>query len=299
LISAPTGCGKEIFAQSIHNESLRRSKPFVVINCAAMPESILESILFGYVKGAFTGAHTEGKAGLFEVAHGGTIFIDEISELPYSLQSRFLRVLQEREVMRIGSDHAISIDVRIIAATNRNLLEMVQKGVFRADLYFRLSILPLKLPPLDSRISDVPDLARFFVTQKSTELGITPKSITPEAMNHLMQLHYPGNVRQLSNMIERAIVTSNGKSITLNDIADAFEESILPVETSKVPFSPDSEKTLPIQKIAGYPKTSRQLTAQDIQDALAQNLNSNTAAAAELGISTATLWRKRKKFGLL
>lgn len=286
LITAPTGCGKEIFAQSMHNASSRRAHPFVVINCAALPESILESLLFGYVKGAFTGAQNEGKAGLFEIAHGGTIFIDEISELPFSLQSRFLRVLQEREVMRIGSDHAIPIDVRVIAATNKNLQVMAEAGRFREDLYYRINVLTLQIPPLAERKEDIPDLARYFIQMRSKSLDLSVTDIAADAAAYLAQLDYPGNVRQLNNILERAMVLSDSDLISLDTIRLAFQPA------QSVKYTPTSVGG-PLRAV---PLRSSQLTKEIIEQALKDAAYNQTAAAAALHISTTTLWRKMKIF---
>lgn len=285
LITAPTGCGKEIFAQSMHNASSRRTHPFVVINCAALPESILESLLFGYVKGSFTGAQSEGKAGLFEIAHGGTIFIDEISELPFSLQSRFLRVLQEREVMRIGSDHAIPIDVRIIAATNRDLQFMAESGTFREDLYYRISVLTLRIPSLSDRKEDIPDLARYFIQMRSKSLKLSVSNISSSATNYLSQFNYPGNVRQLNNILERAMVLAESDEITLETIQLALQHT----QYAKV-VTPEGKT---VSSVSSCP---RPLTQEIIEKALKNASYNHTAAAAALHISTTTLWRKMKAF---
>ncbi|MGI1690212.1 sigma-54 interaction domain-containing protein [Thermoanaerobacter uzonensis] len=193
LIIGESGTGKELFAQSIHNASRRRNQPFVAINCAAVPESLLESELFGYEGGAFTGALKEGKAGLFEQAHNGTIFLDEIGDMPLSLQARLLRVIQERQVMRIGSQKVIDVNIRIIAATNKNLFELVQKGLFREDLYYRLNVLPIYIPPLRNRKEDIIPLLKEFLE------GNKKLNFTKEAEDILINYDWPGNVRELQN----------------------------------------------------------------------------------------------------
>lgn len=194
LITGETGTGKELFAQSIHNYSSRSKAPFVAINCAALSPSVLESELFDYVKGAFTGALSEGKAGIFETAHRGTIFLDEIGELPIDIQAKLLRVIQEKEIVRIGDTRVIPIDVRIIAATNRDLEEEVRLKHFRSDLFFRLNVLTLRLPTLDGRREDIPFLSRFFLAQKKT-----PHEFTEDALAYLQGFPWPGNIRQLRN----------------------------------------------------------------------------------------------------
>lgn len=284
LISAPSGCGKEVFAQSIHNSSHRNSKPFVVINCAALPESVLESELFGYAPGAFTGARHEGKAGLFELAHGGTVFMDEVSEMPLSMQARFLRVLQEKEVMRIGGDRAISIDIRFIAATNRNLQSMVTNGTFREDLFYRLGVLLLQIPPLSERKSDIPSLAHYFLANRSKELNMQMPLITSQALEILQSLDYPGNVRQLNNLLERAMVLSSSGEINISTLE-------LCLGNTKLQSHSKEDCSLKAAKVNSE--------LEQIQKVL-QDCNGNrTQTAQQLGISTATLWRKMKRLGLI
>lgn len=282
LITAPSGCGKEVFAQSIHNASHRQASPFVVINCAALPESILESVLFGYVPGAFTGARHEGKAGLFELAHGGTVFLDEVSEMPLSMQARFLRVLQEKEVMRIGSDRSISIDIRVIAATNKNMQEMLAAGTFREDLFYRLSVLLLQIPPLAERKEDIPSLAHYFLAGRSRELNIRPPSVSAQAMDALKAAEYPGNVRQLNNLLERAMVLSPAGEISL----EVLELSLGNSDSPKI-----SDASL---------KSARATSEADlIRKTLLDCSGNRTETAQKLGISTATLWRKMKRLGIM
>ncbi|MBS7525394.1 sigma 54-interacting transcriptional regulator [Fusibacter paucivorans] len=219
LIHGETGTGKEIFAQSIHNYSKRSEQPFVAINCAALPENILESELFGYVKGAFTGASKEGKAGIFELAHNGTVFLDEIGEISTNVQVKLLRVIQEKEVSRIGDDKIIPINVRILAATNKNLIEEIHKGNFREDLYFRLCVLELELPPLRARRSDIKELANYFIEEKS----LKKIRFTKEALDVFESYDWPGNIRQLSNVIERLIVISEDGMISEALVRDALK----------------------------------------------------------------------------
>lgn len=213
LITGESGTGKELFAQGIHRISPRKEGPFVAVNCAALPENLLESELFGYEEGAFTGARKGGKPGLFELAHGGTIFLDEIGKIPISLQGRLLRVLQEKEVMRLGGSRVIPVDVRVIAATNLDLRNAVQKGDFRADLYYRLNVLKLKLPPLRERDGDVDLLTDYFIMRFNRKFRKKLKSIPREIRNWISSYHWPGNVRELENFIERLVILSNGQSI--------------------------------------------------------------------------------------
>ncbi len=191
LITGESGTGKELMAQSIHNESLRSKQPFIAINCAAMPENLLESELFGYEEGAFTGALKGGKKGLFEQAHNGTIFLDEIGDMPIYLQTKLLRVLQENQVMRVGGESVIDIDVRVVAATNKNLLEMIRQEKFRADLYYRINVLPINIPSLRERKEDISMMLNYFMKKK--------RHISDEAKEILNKYSWPGNIRELKN----------------------------------------------------------------------------------------------------
>lgn len=282
LITAPSGCGKEVFAQSIHNASPRQKKPFVVINCAALPESILESILFGYAPGAFTGARSEGKSGLFELAHGGTVFLDEVSEMPLSTQARFLRVLQEKEVLRIGSDRPISIDIRVIAATNKNIPGMITDGTFREDLFYRLSVLQLQIPPLSKRREDIPSLANYFLISRSKELNLPTPSITPRAMLALQNTSLPGNVRQLNNLLERAMILSSSGTIDLKEVE-------LSLGVTAAPTTATNETLEAATSVS---------EADLIQRTLIMCHGNRTETAQKLGISTTTLWRKMKRLSI-
>lgn len=275
LIVGETGTGKEIFSQSIHNYSNNNQGPFVAINCAALPAQILESELFGYVGGAFTGANPKGKPGLFEVAHGGTIFLDEIAEMDYVMQSKLLRVLQERNVMRLGSDRIIHIDVRIIAATNKNLKTLVNENKFRADLYYRLNVLQLKIPPLRERKKDIKLLADFFLKEHSGIIKSHLK-LAPSAIKALTDYTWPGNIRELKNIIERVI------AIHKREIIDA---SII-----KLMLEDSDDCTIPTQLIPNE--------LEEIKQALTLTKGKYAEAAKILGISRSTLWRKLKRLGL-
>lgn len=214
LISGESGTGKERIARAIHSHSERAKGPFVPINCGAVPENLIESELFGHVKGAFTGADTN-KQGLFEAATGGTIFLDEIGELPLALQPKLLRVLQERKIKPVGAVAEIDVDARVVAATNRDLEAEVRAGRFREDLFFRLNVLQIDIPPLRNRVEDVPVLVQTFLERYSKEYKRPVASIEPEAMERLLAFHYPGNVRQLENIIERGVALANGPTLTL------------------------------------------------------------------------------------
>jgi two-component system response regulator FlrC len=217
LISGESGTGKELYARFIHEHSRRSQKPFVAINCGALPETLLESELFGHERGAFTGALAK-KPGKFELADGGTILLDEITEMPYHLQSKLLRVLQEREVDRVGGRHPVAVDVRVIATTNRNIEEAVARGDFREDLYYRLNVIPVRLPPLRRRSKDIPLLAQFFIDKYNQIDGRSVNGLTPSALDMLKQHSFKGNVRELENIIERAVLLSDGHQIQAKDL---------------------------------------------------------------------------------
>jgi two-component system response regulator PilR (NtrC family) len=204
LITGESGTGKELVARAIHENSLRKDKSFVVINCGGIPENLLESELFGYMKGSFSGAHVD-KPGLFEVAHEGTIFLDEIGELPPFLQVKLLRVVQEKTFRRIGGTEDVKVDVRIISATNQDLAQKVKNGGFREDLYYRLNVIPVEIPPLRERNEDIPLLANYFIEKYSKKFEKEIKKISPYAIQLLMKYPFPGNVRELENIIERSV----------------------------------------------------------------------------------------------
>ncbi|WP_456455877.1 sigma-54-dependent transcriptional regulator [Thermovibrio sp.] len=227
LITGESGSGKEVIARAIHNYSDRRGKPFITVNCAALPSNLLEAELFGYERGSFTGALTS-KKGLFEQAEGGTLFLDEIGELPLELQAKLLRVLQEKEIRRIGSERTKKVNVRIIAATNRNLEEEVKKGNFREDLFFRLNVVRIEVPPLRERREDVIPLAYHFIRKFSKEFKLRPKELSKDAVDFLLSYDFPGNVRELENMILRAMVLSPGELIKEEDLREKTSESSVP-----------------------------------------------------------------------
>jgi transcriptional regulator with GAF, ATPase, and Fis domain len=216
LLLGETGTGKEVIANAIHLTSQRKDGPFIKINCGAIAENLVDDELFGHEKGAFTGAVAE-KRGRFERASGGTLFLDEIGELPLQSQVRFLRVLQSKEISRVGGDAAIDVDVRVIAATNRDLKQMVSEKLFREDLWFRLNIFPIHMPPLRQRIEDIPALVIHFLTLKSKELGIgTPPHVALGCLERLMDYHWPGNVRELENLVERELILNRGEPLRFN-----------------------------------------------------------------------------------
>ena len=283
LVYGPSGTGKEMFVQSIHNASRRRNGPFVVINCAALPESIIESELFGYEKGAFTGALSSGKQGLFVQGHNGTVFLDEVSEMPLHIQARFLRVLQEREVTPLGGGRVIPVDIRVIAATNRSLKEMVDAGEFREDLYYRINVLSLTLPPLDCREGDKELLIRHFIKEKAQQLELPVRDIEGDALVYLCSCPFPGNIRQLSNVLERAMVLSSGTRLTLASAKQAMRLA-------------DGH---PYRKPVSNPGTPEEKEALHIREVLQNNHYRRADTARELGVSTSTLYRKMRVYGLI
>jgi PAS domain S-box-containing protein len=272
LIHGETGVGKELFAQSIHTAGDRGNGPFVAVNCAALPEALLESELFGYVEGAFTGARRKGKPGLFEVAHHGTIFLDEISEIPLSLQGRLLRVLQEREVIRLGHDRVIPVNVRVLCATNRDLHRLVEEGNFRKDLYWRLNVLSLSIPPLRERRDDILPLVLQFLDTLSPS-GHHRIDFSGEAVSFLTQYPWPGNVRELRNLCERLTVVHAGKTVDAVFLTHLME-----------------------YRESMQPPRSGPTDVEEIERALAQAGGKITRAAEILGVHRATLWRRCKRF---
>ncbi len=227
LIQGESGVGKEVIARLIHDRSKRKEKPFVKIDCSAIPETLLESELFGYEKGAFTGANKEGKYGIIELAQGGTLFLDEIGDMPINLQVKLLRVLQDREILRIGGKKPISVDIRIIAATNKDLKSMVEAKAFREDLYYRLDVVPVYIPPLRKRRKDIQVLSMHFLEKFNHRYGLN-KTIMPEVLKSMIEYDWPGNVRELENMVERLIVTSKYQAITIMDLPGGFKRGVHP-----------------------------------------------------------------------
>ena len=218
LLLGETGTGKEIIATAIHNLSPRKNAPFIKVNCGAIPETLMDSELFGHEKGAFTGALSQ-KRGRFERANGGTIFLDEIGELTFGVQVRLLRVLQEKEIERVGGTEPIHVDIRVIAATHRNLETMLAEGEFREDLYFRLKVFPIVIPPLRDRLADIPILVQYFMQRKAREMGLIQiPTLAPKAIDRLMNYQWPGNVRELQNAVERALILSKGNPFIFDDL---------------------------------------------------------------------------------
>ena len=286
LITGESGTGKELVAQGIHRESVRRSGPMVPVNCASIPEGLMESELFGHLKGAFTGADKD-KKGLFEAAQGGTLFLDEIGDIPVSLQPKLLRVLQEGEIRPVGGARARAIEVRVIAATSKDLETEMAAGQFREDLFYRLNVVPIKLPPLRERPEDIPLLCQFFMTRFNETLGSGAKNISSAAMAVLMQHDWPGNIRELENAIERAIVLADG--ITLEE--DNFSLG------KAGALHPDGEGG------GGYDGFSLKIAKAEMEDkmirkALAETSGNRTHAANMLEISHPSLLSKMKLYGI-
>jgi DNA-binding NtrC family response regulator len=281
LIQGESGTGKELIARAIHQHSLRRDGPFVAIDCGALPEPLLESELFGHAKGAFTGA-IHNKKGLFEEAHGGTLFLDEIGDTAPVFQSKLLRALQENEVRPVGSNKSVKVDVRVISATNKDLKKAVEQRAFRADLYYRLAVVPLVLPPLRQRREDIVLLADHFVKKYCAQNMLAPKTIAPKALHILMESPWPGNVRELENVIERAVLVSCGPEIG--------PEALFP------PHAGEEVEALPLSQTARAALET--VERERISEGLRRAQGVRSRAAKLLGISRATLYNKIKRYQL-
>lgn len=285
LIEGESGTGKELFAQSIHNESSRANGPFVAVNCAAIPDNLLESELFGYESGAFTGAKKEGKQGLFELAHNGTIFLDEIGEIPKSLQTRLLRVIQEKEIMRIGGDKIIPIDIRIISATNKNLEKKVKDGEFRDDLYYRLNVFNIKLPPLRERKDDISLLSTALL--KKLNPRVDEKKIQ-EFMNSLIEYDWPGNIRELHNVMERlSLLTEDSRNKQY--LAEVLNQIVV-IPSNSI----DDLLYINVHVGKGLKEAVKQAEKEIIDTMLNRYNYDQELVADKLGIGRTTLWRKAK-----
>ena len=311
LITGESGTGKEMFARYLHAQSKRAKGPFIAVNCAALPEHLLESELFGHEKGAFTGAIAR-KPGKFELAQGGTILLDEISEMDLALQAKLLRVLQEGQVDRVGGTETINVDVRVLATTNRDLDDWVKQGKFRQDLYFRLNVIPLRLPPLRERGNDVLELSRFFINMYVQEYGLPPAVLSDEAILWLKEYSFPGNVRELQNLMERAVLLANGQPIMPahflleNDDWPLFDDSRedaheeAPIEEPSQPESIIGQKAgaltaLP-ESMGGAVIPLHEMERIMIAKGLAQTSGNRTQAAELLGISVRTLRNKLNEY---
>lgn len=286
LITGESGTGKEMVAKAIHERSVRRAGPFVTIDCAALPENLLESELFGYEKGSFTGA-TSNRQGLFEIAHGGTLFLDEIGEIPLTMQAKLLRSVQERQVKRIGSNSLIQIDVRILSATNRDLRKCVQEKTFREDLFYRLNVIHIKVPPLRERTGDIPVVASHFLSKFAELNNKNVTGISSDAMEVLENYSWPGNVRELQNVIERAVVLSDSDRINITDLPrEIYMVPSLPTSTDNLEYREAKEMWLSAFERT-YLKTLLKITAGNI-----------SKAALRAGIDRKTIHRLIKRYGL-
>lgn len=294
LITGESGCGKELFAQSIHNASSRANGPFIAVNCGAIPKNLIESELFGYEAGAFTGSAKGGAAGKFELANGGTIFLDEIGEMPLDMQVHLLRVLQEHKVTRIGSKSPLNIDVRVIAATNRDLKEEVNKGEFRNDLYYRLNVLPIKVPPLKDRIGDIPVLLDYFLKKKSKKLSKDIPKISQELFKKLITYCWPGNIREFENFIEN-LVALNG--VTTYEI-DLEECHCLTYDNLGNIISTDNKNVADM--VCEIPTVTPLLALEqaEIKKALEVYNGNITKVAKALGISRNALYNKISRYNI-
>ena len=284
LLEGESGTGKEMLAHAIHIESNRALRPFVKVNCAAIPETLLESELFGYKEGAFTGAQKKGKKGKFALANTGTIFLDEISELPLLMQVKLLRVLQEREIEPVGADQPEAVNLRIIAASNKSLQSLVESGQFRADLYYRLNVVKLAIPPLRERKTDIPHLSERILKQLEKETGIPVDGLSDDAETVFMAYSWPGNVRELRNILEQALYVKNGSLIRKQDIPRSI------VTSAEGELPPDAQRTL---------KFHIEHAEEDfIRRALLEEKGDRLAAAVRLGISKSSLYSKVAQYGI-
>ena len=286
LITGESGTGKELIAGAIHHNSPRKDNAFIKLNCAAITESLLESELFGHEKGSFTGADRR-KDGKFLLANKGTLFLDEIGEMPLAMQAKLLRVLQEKELTRVGGEQVIPVDVRVVTATNKNLKTLVQQGAFREDLFYRLNVVTLHLPPLRERRDDIPLLAQHFLEMFAAKNRKTVTGFTPQAMQYLLSYAWPGNVRELMNTIERGIVLCRGQHLDREDISPSTleEKSTPPADPAKT----DVKTIIPLEEVE----------KQTILDALTLTDGNKSETARQLGITRRTLHQKLKKYGVM
>jgi len=295
LIMGETGTGKELVARSIHSRSERKGKPFVIINCAAVPENLLESEFFGHEKGAFSGAIAQ-RIGKFEKAHTGTLFLDEIGDIPLGLQAKILRVLQDGCITRLGSNKEIKLDFRVICATNRPIEEMIKEKLFREDLYYRINIFPIWVPPLRQRVQDIPLLVNHFITKYRKRLNPNLKGVSPEVMDQLMNYPWPGNVRELENVVQRAMVSTSAEVIErIPFLGAGLENSKDTLSTPQISIEGREDTT--------YKNLKQSLLEQFEKRYFSSLLNKHSgviaAAAREAGLNYKTFYLKLRKYGLL
>ncbi|HVN25243.1 MAG TPA: sigma 54-interacting transcriptional regulator [Syntrophorhabdales bacterium] len=280
LLTGETGTGKEVIANAIHSLSLRNSGPLITVNCGAIPESLVDSELFGHEKGSFTGALTE-RRGRFERAHRGTIFLDEVGELPPQAQVRLLRVLQEKEIERVGGTNPIKVDIRIISATHRSLEKLVAEGSFRDDLYYRLGVFPIHIPPLRERKADIPALVEHFIEKKRREMGLRmAPTLSPGAIDRLMQYAWPGNVREVANVVERALIQSDGKPLTFTDL--------IPSQTTAEPGRSEQSSSLRLEEMEA-------LHIRRVLEMTHGRIEGKNGAALLLGVNPSTLRARMRR----
>jgi DNA-binding NtrC family response regulator len=284
LLLGESGTGKEIMANTVHQMSPRRERPFIAINCAALPEQILESELFGHIKGAFTGAETD-KVGLFEAADGGTLFLDEVGDMPLTAQAKLLRVLQSGEIRRVGESTTRYVDVRVLAATNKNLVKDVSEKLFREDLYFRLNVFQIAIPPLRERRDALKSLTKEFLKRFNQKYGKHVYDIDENSWNILSHYEYPGNVRELESIVAHAVIMADGDSVTVNDLPDSLR------------FGSGARLGLPHYD-SGALATIQEMEKDLIERTLAKLKDNQTEVAKSLGVSRSTLWRKLKEYGI-
>jgi len=284
LISGESGTGKELVARAIHSASPRATRPFVPVNCAAIPENLLESELFGHVRGAFTGAHAS-RLGMFQLANHGTIFLDEVGELPLPLQAKLLRVLQDGEVRPVGTDHSVAVHVRVITATNKELAHQVEKGSFREDLFFRLQVIPIHLPPLRGRRSDIPILTQHFLEKANARHGLAV-TISREAMIYLWEYDWPGNIRELENLIERLVILSENGAAEWQDLPVNIRAFVSDKKNPKLTISGEQ---------VDLREATDQLQLRLMDEALRLTKGNKSAAAKILGLKRTTLVAKLRK----
>ena len=281
LLLGETGTGKGVIARTIHSRSTRKDRPMITVNCTSLPANLIESELFGREKGAFTGAHAR-QMGRFELADGGTIFLDEIGEMPLELQSKLLRVVQDGEFERLGSPRTIKVDVRIIAASNRNLEEEIKKGRFREDLFYRLNVFPITIPPLRQRKEDIPLLVNHFIAKFNKKMGKKIEAVSKDTLNALEGYHWPGNVRELESVIERAVITSQGTALQVVDRFDTFKKTgDLPGEEVKALAELEHDHILQVLQKTGW------------------RIEGKNGAAALLGLNPSTLRARMRKYGIV
>lgn len=290
LIEGESGTGKELFAHSLHNESSRRNGPFIAVNCASLPRSLVESELFGYEKGAFTGARSEGSPGKFELADGGSIFLDEVGELPLEIQATLLRVLDNHKVIRIGGRTEKNLDVRVIAATNRNLYQEVQNGNFRSDLFFRINVLQFDIPPLRERGADIPLLAHTFLDQINEKGDSRRKELSLQFLDRIARYQWPGNVRELQNTVVRAYYACKGTVITDDELPGNIKDAAF--------INPAAREERAVRSAPDFTGILADAEKQAVTDALKSSGGDVTKAGELLGISKATVYRRMKKYGI-